>query len=247
LLNLTPDHLDRHGTFEDYVAAKLRVFSNQGPDDVAIHPELPAEVPGRARELRLEEVELPVERGELGLLGAHNAENARAAAAAALEMGVEPEAVAEGLRTFAGVPHRLERVAEIAGVLYVNDSKATNVAAAAAALSSFPDRAVRVILGGQAKGGDFSRLVAPVAENAVAAYLIGEAADQLAEELSAVHGAEIELVRSGDLESAVRAARDDADAGDVILLAPACASFDAYRDFEERGEHFRAIVGGLGG
>jgi UDP-N-acetylmuramoylalanine--D-glutamate ligase len=247
-LNLTPDHLDRHGTLEAYLDAKLRIFANQGPDDVAIHPDLSrwvAELPGEARDVPLQRVDLPVEPTELGLLGAHNVANAKAAAAAARAMGIPEDAAAEGLRTFEGVPHRLERVAEIEGVLYVNDSKATNVAAAAAALRAFPDRAVRVILGGSLKGGDFTRLAAPVAERAVGAYLIGEAADRLEHDLDAVHGAEIAVVRSGDLAAAVRDATADADRGDVILLAPACASFDAYRDFEQRGEHFRSLVEAL--
>jgi UDP-N-acetylmuramoylalanine--D-glutamate ligase len=249
LLNVSPDHLDRHGTLEDYTLAKLRIFANQGPDDVAIHADVSAyapEIPGAARRIPLERVDLPVEPEELGLLGAHNADNARAAAAAALERGVDPDAVAEGLRTFAGVPHRLERIAEVDGVLYVNDSKATNVAAAVAALRAFPDSGVRVILGGSLKGGDFTGLAAPIAEHAVGAYLIGEAAEQLERDLEGVHGAEITLVRAGDLAGAVRAATADADPGEVVLLAPACASFDAYRDFEERGEHFRRLVEGLG-
>ena len=248
ILNLTPDHLDRHGTLERYVDAKLRIFANQGTADVAIHPDLSAyvaEIPGDARRVPLERVDLPVEPSELGLLGAHNVANARAAAAAASAMGVGEEAIAAGLRSFSGVPHRLERIAEIEGVLYVNDSKATNVAAAAAALRAFPDRGIRVILGGSLKGGDFAGLEAPVAEHAVGAYLIGEAAPQLAHDLENVHGAEIALVESGDLATAVRDATQAADAGDVVLLAPACASFDAYRDFEARGEHFRALVEGL--
>ncbi len=248
LLNISPDHLDRHRTLEDYLDAKLRIFANQGPDDVAIHPRLStlgSGLPGDAQRVALDDIELPVEPKELGLLGAHNVENARAAAGAAQAMGLEAEAVAEGLRTFDGVPHRLERVAEVDGVLYVNDSKATNVAAATAAIRSFPDRGIRVILGGSLKGGDFSALAAPVAERCVAAYLIGEAADRLDEDLAPVHGAEIELERAGDLETAVRRAATEADRGDVVLLAPACASFDAYRDFEERGEHFRSLVEGL--
>jgi UDP-N-acetylmuramoylalanine--D-glutamate ligase len=164
-----------------------------------------------------------------------------AAAAAALTMGLPREAVAEGLRSFAGVPHRLERVAEIDDVLYVNDSKATNVAAASAALRSF-DGGVRAILGGSLKGGDFEGLAEPVAERCVACYLMGEAAERLAEDLARVHGAGIELRRVAGLEEAVRSATADAVAGEVVLLAPACASFDRYRDFEERGEHFRKLV-----
>jgi UDP-N-acetylmuramoylalanine--D-glutamate ligase len=190
-------------------------------------------------------VDLPVEPAELGLLGAHNVANARAAAAAADAMGIDEDAIAEGLRTFKGVPHRLERIAEIDGVLYVNDSKATNVAAAVAALRAFPDRGVRVILGGSLKGGDFAGLAVPVAERTVGVYLIGEAAGKLADDLEGVHGAEIALVTSDDLETAVREAAADADPGDVVLLAPACASFDAYRDYEARGDHFRALVEAL--
>ncbi|MGI8462142.1 MAG: UDP-N-acetylmuramoyl-L-alanine--D-glutamate ligase [Solirubrobacterales bacterium] len=248
MLNLSPDHLDRHGTLEDYLGAKLRIFANQTTNDVAIHPDLSeygATVPGEARSVALGEVELPIDPDELSLPGAHNVENARAAAGAALAMGIEPGAVAEGLRSFAGVSHRLERVAEIDDVLFVNDSKATNVAAASAALASFPDRGIRVILGGSLKGEDFSDLAKPVASRCVGVYLIGEAAEQLEQDLSPIHGAEIVLRRSGELETAVREARADASPGEVVLLAPACASFDAYRDYEQRGEHFRAIVDGL--
>jgi UDP-N-acetylmuramoylalanine--D-glutamate ligase len=265
-LNLTPDHLDRHATIEDYLDAKLRIFGNQGNDDVAVfngdEPALAGrDLGGCARriafcrgrggdpdcEVALEEGvifwgdEPLVEVSELSLFGPHNLENAMAAAAAALTMGLPPEAVAEGLRSFAGVPHRLERVAEIDGVLYVNDSKATNVAAATAALRSF-DGGVRAILGGSLKGAGFDGLAEPVAERCVACYLIGEAAERLAQDLATVHGAEIELRRLDDLADAVRAASAVATPGEVVLLAPACASFDQYRDFEERGEHFRALV-----
>jgi UDP-N-acetylmuramoylalanine--D-glutamate ligase len=268
-LNLTPDHLDRHGSVEEYLEAKLRIFANQGNDDVAVfngdEPALEGRDLGgcgrrvafcRGRggdpdcEVALDEGvifwgdEALVETSELSLFGPHNLENAMAAAAAALTMGLAPEAVAEGLRSFAGLPHRLERVAEIEGVLYVNDSKATNVAAAAASLRSF-EGGVRAILGGSLKGGGFDGLAEPVAERCVACYLIGEAADRLAQDLATVHGAEIELRRLDGLEDAVRAAAADSTAGEVVLLAPACASFDQYRDFEERGEHFRALVEGL--
>jgi UDP-N-acetylmuramoylalanine--D-glutamate ligase len=265
-LNLTPDHLDRHASIEDYLDAKLRIFTNQGNDDIAVYngdePALAGrDIGGCARrvafcrgrggdpgcELALDEGvifwgdEPLVEASELRLIGAHNLENAMAAAAAALTMGLPREAVAEGLRTFTGVAHRLERVAEIDGVLYVNDSKATNVAAAAAALRSF-EGGVRAILGGSLKGGGFGGLSEPVAERCVACYLIGEAAERLAEDLVSVHGAGIELRRVDGLEEAVKSAAADATSGEVVLLAPACASFDQYRDFVERGEHFRALV-----
>jgi UDP-N-acetylmuramoylalanine--D-glutamate ligase len=261
LLNVTPDHLDRHHDFEDYLRAKLRIFANQGNDDVAVfNADEPAlegrDLGGCARRIAYcrgadpdcavsinEDVlfvgsEPLMEVAELSLPGPHNADNAMAAAVAATAMGIDRGSIREALRTFPGVPHRLERVAEIDGVLYINDSKATNVAAAAAALRSF-DGGVRAILGGSLKGGGFEGLAEPVAERCVACYLIGEAADALASDLA---GSGVELRRSGDLEAAVREAARDAVRSEVVLLAPACASFDAYRDYEERGEHFRSLV-----
>jgi UDP-N-acetylmuramoylalanine--D-glutamate ligase len=261
LLNVTPDHLDRHHDFEDYLRAKLRIFANQGNDDVAVfNADEPAlegrDLGGCARRIPYcrgadpdcavsinEDVlfvgsEPLMEVAELSLPGPHNADNAMAAAVAATAMGIDRGSIREALRTFPGVPHRLERVAEIDGVLYIHDSKATNVAAAAAALRSF-DGGVRAILGGSLKGGGFEGLAEPVAERCVACYLIGEAADALASDLA---GSGVELRRSGDLEAAVREAARDAVRSEVVLLAPACASFDAYRDYEERGEHFRSLV-----
>jgi UDP-N-acetylmuramoylalanine--D-glutamate ligase len=261
LLNVTPDHLDRHHDFEDYLRAKLRIFANQGNDDVAVfNADEPAlegrDLGGCARRIPYcrgadpdcavsinEDVlfvgsEPLMEVAELSLPGPHNADNAMAAAVAATAMGIDRGSIREALRTFPGVSHRLERVAEIDGVLYINDSKATNVAAAAAALRSF-DGGVRAILGGSLKGGGFEGLAEPVAERCVACYLIGEAADALASDLA---GSGVELRRSGDLEAAVREAARDAVRSEVVLLAPACASFDAYRDYEERGEHFRSLV-----
>jgi UDP-N-acetylmuramoylalanine--D-glutamate ligase len=186
-----------------------------------------------------------VQGAGLALLGPHNAANAAAAATAAVAMGIEREAVGRALASFPGIPHRLEVVRERDGVLYVNDSKATNVAAAQAALRSF-DGGVRAILGGSLKGGGFEDLAPAVAECCVACYLVGEAAERLERDLSPVREAGVELRRCGDLPSAVTAAAADAGPGEVVLLSPACASFDAYRDFEERGEHFRALVGELG-
>ena len=157
-----------------------------------------------------------------------------AAAAAALAMGLGRDAVREGLRGFAGLPHRLERVAEAGGVLYVNDSKATNVAAAAAGLRSF-DGGVRAILGGSLKGQDFTGLVEPVGERCVACYLIGDAAEPLERDLEPARDAGVELRRCEGLADAVRAAAADARAGEVVLLSPACASFDAYRRLRAAG------------
>jgi UDP-N-acetylmuramoylalanine--D-glutamate ligase len=186
-----------------------------------------------------------VEASELRLLGAHNVENAMAAAAVALAAGIPREAVRDGLRGFEGVPHRLERVAEAGGVLYVNDSKATNVAAALGALRAF-EGGVHLIAGGRAKGEPFDPLAEAVAERCRACYLVGEAADALEAALGPAERAGVELRRCpGGVEEAVAAATLAARPGEVVLLAPACASFDAYADFEARGEHFRSLVEGL--
>jgi UDP-N-acetylmuramoylalanine--D-glutamate ligase len=232
LLNVTEDHLDRHGTMEAYREAKLRVFANQMPEQVAVVPP-GVEVPGRGRRVEFGELPLPPE--EIRLRGAHNVENAMAAAAAAIASGVPEEAVAAALRTFPGVPHRLEEVGSVNGVLYVNDSKATNVSSAVRGIEAF-DGGVHVILGGSLKGGGFEGLRGAVASRCVAAYLIGDAAERLEQDLAGT----VPLHRSGDLATAVRDAA--ARPGDVVLLSPACASFDQFRDYEERGDHFRALV-----
>ncbi|HEX2104731.1 MAG TPA: UDP-N-acetylmuramoyl-L-alanine--D-glutamate ligase [Solirubrobacteraceae bacterium] len=254
LLNLAPDHLDRHGTFEAYRDAKLRVFANQGNDDVAVAPAglgvedlggcarrvcfgsgPDAEVAERAGQLWWgDEPLLGVD--EIRLRGAHNRANAMAAAAVCLARGIDPEAVRDGLRTFAGVEHRLEEVATVDGVLYVNDSKATNVDSTLVALASF-DRPVHLVLGGRGKGQDFAPLRAPLAERAAGVYLIGEAAPALRDVLGRA------ARDCGDLERAVAAARAAAAPGEVVLLSPACASFDQYEDFEARGRHFKELVG----
>ena len=243
LLNATPDHLDRHASFEDYLAAKLRVFGCQSAEDVRVVDRSDPLIgglglPGEAREIDVARAQLPLEPAGDWMIGAHNAANARFAASAALAMGLEADSVGRGIATFTGVPHRLERVARVGGVDYVNDSKATNVAAAAAALRSF-SRGVHAILGGSLKGADFSGLVDPVAERCAAGYLIGPAADPLEVALAP---AGVHLHRHQDLPAAVTAAAAAAEPGQTVLLAPACASFDAYRDYEERGEHFRALV-----
>jgi UDP-N-acetylmuramoylalanine--D-glutamate ligase len=258
LLNLTEDHLDRHGTFEAYRDAKLRAFARQGPEAVAVAPQgLGVEaLGGRARRVCFGSepgAELLDREGRLwwegepliaveqiALRGPHNRLNAMAAAAVCLARGVRPVAVRAGLSSFGGVAHRLEEVATVGGVLYVNDSKATNVASAAVGISSFAG-GVHVILGGRGKGGDYSPLAAPVAERCRAAYLIGETAAELREALAP---AGVALHDCGDLERAVAAAREAARPGEVVLLSPACTSFDQYADYEERGAHFRALVKG---
>jgi UDP-N-acetylmuramoylalanine--D-glutamate ligase len=259
LLNLAEDHLDRHGTFDAYRDAKLRVFANQTDDHVAVLPygfEPPEPVPGGARrvtfgagagpDLALEGDRLTwrgeplIAADEIRLRGAHNLENAMAAAAAALARGISREAVVEALTTFTGVPHRLEEVAERDGVLYVNDSKATNVDAARVGIEAF-EQGVHVILGGSLKGGGFTGLRDAVASRAAAVYLIGEAAERIAGDLT---GAGVALHTAGDLATAVAQARANARPGDTVLLSPACASYDQYRDYEQRGQHFRELARG---
>ncbi|HEU4707137.1 MAG TPA: UDP-N-acetylmuramoyl-L-alanine--D-glutamate ligase [Solirubrobacterales bacterium] len=266
-LNLAPDHLDRHRDLESYLAAKLRIFANQGNDDVAVYNAddpfaADVDLGGCARRLAFchgaaPDCEVAVAEGtifydgepllavsELGLFGEHNVENAMAAAAAALSTGLDREAVGEGLRSFAGVPHRLEQVAEIGGVRFVNDSKATNVASATVGIRAFAG-GVHAILGGSEKDEPFSSLVEPLRERARACYLIGATAERMARELAPVLEAGVELHRCAGLEDAVGRAATAAGAGEVVLLSPACASFDAFDNFERRGERFREIVEAL--
>jgi UDP-N-acetylmuramoylalanine--D-glutamate ligase len=260
LLNITPDHEDRHASFADYVGAKLQVFARQTPGEVAVVPldlDLGSDhddIGGEARRVRfgpsaaadledrdgtlLWQGEPLMDAAEIRLPGPHNRQNAMAAAAACLARGVPAPAVRHGLASFAGVPHRLERVGERAGVAYVNDSKATNVASTLVALASFEDP-IHLILGGRGKQQSFTPLRERVAERCAAVYLIGEASDELAEALA---GVPVAIRRCGDLERAVAAARGAAVPGEVVLLSPACASYDQYADFEERGAHFRRLV-----
>jgi UDP-N-acetylmuramoylalanine--D-glutamate ligase len=237
LLNLEEDHLDRHGTLAAYREAKLRLFRRQTPEQVAVAP-AEFDLPGQGRRVTFgDPAELPLPADAIRLRGPHNLENAMGASAAALATGVPATAVAAALRNFSGVPHRLEEVGTVGGVLYVNDSKATNVASARRALESF-EGGVHAILGGSLKGGGFRSLRDPVTERCRACYLIGEATERLAEDLDGT----VPLIRCGDLENAVREATAAAVAGDVVLLSPACASYDQFRDFEDRGERFRSLV-----
>jgi UDP-N-acetylmuramoylalanine--D-glutamate ligase len=240
LLNLEPDHLDRHGSLDAYRAAKLRLFENQTEGDTAVVPRGWGQTPGRGRRVEFSAADpLPAEPL---MPGAHNRENAAAATAAARAAGVDDEAIAGALRTFPGVPNRLELVAEIDGVRFVNDSKATNVAAARRALASY-EAPLRVILGGYPKGERFGPLVRALRPNVRSVHLIGQAADELAAELDR---AGVAYERNGDLETAVRSAAAAAAPGDVVLLSPACASYDQFRSFEERGDAFRRVVAELG-
>jgi UDP-N-acetylmuramoylalanine--D-glutamate ligase len=239
LLNLEPDHLDRHGTLERYADAKLRVFERQTADDTAVVPRGFRDVPGDA--LRVDFAADDALPAEPRIPGPHNRENAAAAAAAARAAAIDDGAIADALTTFAGVPHRIELVRELRGVRFVNDSKATNVAAALRALASFRGERLHVILGGRGKHEPYEPLAAAF-ETGDRAYLIGEAAGEIAQALAA---AGVELVWAGDLETAVSLAAAAAEAGDVVLLSPACASFDQFRDFEARGDAFRELVEAL--
>lgn len=263
LLNLTQDHLDRHGSFEAYVRAKIRMFENQTEVDTAVLNADDAEVaqlaPSRPQVfwfsrnkrvasgcfLRNDEIvfrrdgaeTVLLHRTEIGLRGNHNVENVLAAAVAATLAGVEPGAIAEGVRSFAGVEHRIEFVAAISGVEYFNDSKATNVDATLKALDAFPGN-VLVILGGKDKGCDYAILRDALQRHARLALLIGSAADTIEAEL----GGAVPIARAGTIARAVEIAAQRAVPGDTVLLAPACASFDQFESYEHRGRVFKQLV-----
>ncbi|MEZ5313223.1 MAG: UDP-N-acetylmuramoyl-L-alanine--D-glutamate ligase [Thermoanaerobaculia bacterium] len=269
LLNISPDHLDRHGDLAGYLAAKRRIFMNQTPEDRAIlnadEPDVVATA--TAAERRLFSFAGEVSRGcvrrggsvvevagegdgggelfrlaDLPLPGPHNVENAMAAALLARATGVPATAIAPALRAFRGLPHRVERVAEIAGVTYYDDSKGTNVAATARSLEGFADASVHLVLGGRNKGADFGFLADVVARKARHLYFIGESASLLEKAL----GTTAPFSRSGTLDAAVAEAAGNAKSGEVVLLSPACASFDQFRDYIDRGERFAASVRALG-
>jgi UDP-N-acetylmuramoylalanine--D-glutamate ligase len=263
VLNVTPDHLDRHYTFENYAAAKARILENQTADDFAILNADNAACVAMAAKAkapvywfsRLKAVELgaftraehifwrdgktdreimPV--SEISLKGSHNVENALAGVCVGMLAGIEPAHIREAIAAFKAVEHRLEYVATISGVEYYNDSKATNVDATIKALESFPGR-IHLILGGKDKGSDYSALNPLLRERVKRIYTIGAAAAKIQ---SQVKGAEI--VRAGTLENAVKLAGESATPGDVVLLAPACASFDQFDSYEHRGRVFKEQV-----
>jgi UDP-N-acetylmuramoylalanine--D-glutamate ligase len=237
LLNLEPDHLDRHDSYDAYRDAKLRIFENQTEADVAVVPRDFEPIPGGADRVEFR-ADDPLPAEPL-IPGEHNRENAAAATAAARAAGIEEDAIAEALRTFPGVEHRLELVAELGGVRFVNDSKATNTAAARRGIAAYAGRPLRLILGGSLKGESFDELAEELPASVRSIDLIGEATEQLAASLGRAGRS---FRRSGDLATAVGAAAGDAEPGDVVLLSPACASYDQFRDFEERGETFRRLV-----
>ena len=266
LLNLTEDHRDRYPDFASYAGAKMEIFRNQGSGDIAVLNGDDPEVSARAAQVRAEKLLVslsrPLDRGAfvsgeeilfrdgtveeryprslLRIRGLQNLENALAAVAAARSMGVPPDAVRESLEAFPGLPHRVEFVRKVREVSYVNDSKGTNVGAVLKCLEGFAEPVV-LIAGGKDKGVDFRPLREPLARKARAVILIGEARARMEREIAGavpVHGA-------ASMEEAVREAAARARAGDVVILSPACSSFDMFRDFEERGEAFREAVRGL--
>jgi UDP-N-acetylmuramoylalanine--D-glutamate ligase len=262
-LNLTPDHLDRHRSMKIYGAAKARIFENQREEDAAIlnadDPVTTSYAPTRprvhwfSRKQRVAQgaylhdddivfrqdgaEEVIVTRGEISLVGAHNLENVLAAVVATRLAGATPLAVAKGVRSFTGVEHRLEFVAEVNGARYYNDSKATNVDATLKALDAFPGH-ILIILGGKDKGSDYTALQKPLREKAILALLIGAASEKIEKQIAG----SVAIDRAGTLEHAIAHASQAARPGDVVLLAPACSSFDQFENYEHRGRVFKDLV-----
>jgi UDP-N-acetylmuramoylalanine--D-glutamate ligase len=265
LLNLSEDHLDRYGSMAAYAAAKKRLFLNQDEHGITVlnadDPEA-ADVEtaarkrwfsrrgrvqdgcwvtpdGRVVETAPDEVDIDLfHASDVPLAGVHNLENAMAAALLARAIGAEPAEIRRGLTGFKGLPHRMQRVGEKDGVTWYDDSKGTNPGATMKSLEGFADGTVHLILGGRNKGADLASLTPLVAQKARRAYLIGEAAEEFAH---ALRGA-VTFERSGTLAAAVRSAAGQAQPGDAVLLSPACASFDQFRNFVHRGESFQALV-----
>jgi UDP-N-acetylmuramoylalanine--D-glutamate ligase len=266
LLNITPDHMDRYPSFEAYAAAKYRILRNQQPGDVAIINAATERRKGvRDEDLRvltfsasqpvrqgayldgddlvltIEDDERRIPRSALKLQGTPNVENALAAWLAVRAVDVADADVQRAFGSFAGLPHRMVLVRELDGIQFVNDSKGTNVDATLKSLEGYPPASVLLILGGKDKAGEFERMRSLIAEKTRYVLTIGAAADRVAEALEGT----ATIVPMGDMQKAVAWARGHAKPGDTVLLSPACASFDQYRNFEHRGEHFEELVRGL--
>jgi len=266
ILNITPDHLDRHGSMENYIAAKKRIFENQSASDYAVlnaDNEIVRDLAGGLKpQVLWFSRQHPVERGafvsggaivyrdgaegeimpvsEIALKGSHNVENVLAAVAIGMAAGVEPAAIRRAVKDFRAVEHRLEYVATLRGVQYYNDSKATNVDATIKSLQSFPGN-IHLIIGGKDKGSDYNELSQLIAERVKRVYTIGAAAAKIESQI----GNTVPVTSAQTLESAVRKAADLAVGGDIVLLAPACASFDQFPSFEHRGRVFKELVQSL--
>ena len=251
LTNISPDHLDRYDGFEGYAASKARLFSLQHRDQVAViaidddpSKMIASRVNHRLHRVSAKDVDPADQARWPALQGPHNAQNAVCAIAVCRVLGLDDEQIERGLATFRSLPHRMELVGEARGARWYNDSKATNAASAAPALAAFPpapDQRLHWIAGGQAKG-DGLAACRPWFGHVKRAYLIGEAMESFAAEI----GDAISVDRSGDMATAVERAAAAVRPGDVVLLSPACASFDQFKDYEARGEAFRAAVEALG-
>jgi UDP-N-acetylmuramoylalanine--D-glutamate ligase len=248
LLNVSPDHLDRYEGIDDYAASKARLFVMQSPDHLAIVATdddytraIAGQLEGDRYLVSAEDVK--DQSAWPALQGPHNAQNAAAAVAVARALGIDDDVIAEGLATYPGLPHRMERVGEKNGIIFINDSKATNPASTAPALAAFPpkpEKRLHWILGGQAKSDDLDACK-PYFDNVRAAYTIGEAGPMFAQLLTG----KLPVTECERLDRAVGAAAGVAREGEVVLLSPACASFDQFSDYEARGKAFRAAVEAL--
>lgn len=269
VMNLTPDHLDRHKTMEAYAAAKANIFKNQGPEeylllnkDDAIVPAMAAGAKSHVYYFSQQEIldegiwledgnlvyrldkngapQVLIPAAEIGIVGSHNWQNAMAASLAALLMGQQPEIIAERLRAFKGVAHRMEPVATIDGVLYVNDSKGTNPDSTEKALGSYGERPIVLIAGGRNKGSDMAVLVPLMRAHCRGVVLVGEATGDFIDAFERT--GYTAYVCADSFEDAVAKAREMAQSGDVVLLSPACASWDMFDNFEQRGDLFKELV-----
>lgn len=241
VLNVTEDHLDRYPSIKEYAQAKFRIFRDQTSRDTLVYngrdPIVARGVRGaKPRKVDFESETYPLDR--MKLVGFHNQENMKAAITVAKVAGVSTKAIQKTIETFVGLPHRTEFVRTRLGVSYFDDSKGTNVDAAVKSLAGFPDRTVVLIAGGRDKGGSYETLKKAAAKKAKAVIVLGEARRRLAEALRSV--ADVSVVK--DLEEAVPLAASKAKAGDVVLLSPACSSFDQFKDYKERGETFQRLV-----
>ena len=269
VMNLTPDHLDRHKTMEAYAAAKANIFKNQGPEeylllnkDDAIVAAIAAGAKSHVYYFSQQEIldegiwledgnlvyrldkngapQVLIPAAEIGIVGSHNWQNAMAASLAALLMGQQPEIIAERLRAFKGVAHRMEPVATIDGVLYVNDSKGTNPDSTEKALGSYGERPIVLIAGGRNKGSDMAVLVPLMRAHCRGVVLVGEATGDFIDAFERT--GYTDYVCTDSFEDAVAKAREMAQSGDVVLLSPACASWDMFDNFEQRGDLFKELV-----